>query len=244
MRVRRGPGAKLHAAHPRRRLAGSAFVLQTPGLESTLRVLVPTMAGLLACTGVGSLDSAHGAADPLTAARLEAATRLVTAFGPRSSGTPGEAAAREGLASELVALGLPVERHGFVWEPWLRGDATISMGEARWPAQALSPSPPVEGLQAPLVDGDAPVIAGAIALFRSSDGSRAQQFSDAILGRAAGLIRVTDDLGHHGEELVEVGHTTGSGLPAVAVDRATGDALAGSSASRSPSPSGPAPPRP
>ncbi len=182
---------------------------------------------LAACAPHAAEDSASLGPLPFSADRLEAATRLLTDLGPRSSGTPGEAAARDVLMEAFSARGLEEGHHNFSWSPWLRGTARLTVGETVFPAQALSPSPTTRGLQAPLVlAGDEPLQDRA-ALYRSSEGSRSSQFSDALFSGVAAMIRVTDEEGLDGETLVEVGHTlTGSAIPAVAVDRTTGDALA------------------
>ena len=181
----------------------------------------------LSACAPAAMDSASAGTPPFSADRLESATRLLTDLGPRASGTPGEAAAREALVAAFSARGLEEDHHRFSWSPWLRGSARLSVGDTVFPAQALSPSPTTQGLRAPLALAGDPVLEDHAALYRSSDGSRSSQFSDALFSGVAALIRVTDEEGHEGEPLVEVGHTlTGSALPAVAVDRATGDALA------------------
>src|SRR5688500_14446158 len=76
-----------------------------------------------------------------------------TAGGPRLGGTPGEAAARDVVAALLAESGLAVEQAPFSWEPWLPGDASITVDGATFPAEPLSPSPPTDGLELPLADG-------------------------------------------------------------------------------------------
>lgn len=183
----------------------------------------------LALAGCAAPDSGAPAGDHtpvFTAAAIEARTRLLTDVGPRSSGTAGERAGQRAVEEAFAELGLPVERHAFTWSPWLRGTAQITVGDDVFAARALSPSPTTRGLTAPLTLATAGAEPGSLALFRSADGSRSGQFSDALFSGVAGMIRVTDDVGHDDEPLVEVGHTlTGSLLPAVAVDKETGDAL-------------------
>ncbi len=179
---------------------------------------------LLAC--VAPVEDSAAPSSGFTAERLEAATRVLTDLGPRASGSPAEVQARDAVVAMLQQAGLAPELAPFTWSPWVRGEASLAIGDQQWPALALSPSPTTTGLRLRLADGASGDLDGAAALFRSSDGSRAEQFASALLGGAAAMIRVTDDLDTDGSPLVEVGHTLwGTSLPSVAVDRTTGDAL-------------------
>lgn len=176
---------------------------------------------LLSCTG-DSVDTG-AAAEPLSAARLEAQTAALVALGPRMVTTEAEARAADLIEEALLAAGLTPQRAPFAWEAWLPGAATVTLGGTRHPAEALSPSPATAGLAGALATE---AVAGKIALYSSSDGSRADQFAAAFTGGAEAMIRITDDRTAAGEVLVEVGHTLqGSSLPAIAVDAEVGAAL-------------------
>jgi aminopeptidase YwaD len=176
---------------------------------------------------LGLIGCAHdepGPPEVLTAAELSRATATLTDLGPRLVGTAGEDEAAAAVERELRDAGVDVETWGFSWDAWNPGEAHVRAGDRVFDAEPLSPSPPTSDLTAVLAPGDD--VAGAIALRRSHDGSRAEEFVDAATGGAVALIRVTDDVDDDGSPLIEVGHTlAGATLPCVAVDRPTGDAL-------------------
>lgn len=176
---------------------------------------------LLACAPSPS-DS--GDIDWLTAERLEALTRRLTDLGPRQVATDAEPLAAAEVEAMLLEAGLPdVQRAPFVWDAWLPGEASITLDGAVLAAEPLSPSPTTVGLTGTLSRG---ATSGGIALYSSSDGSRAEQFLLALTGGAAAMIRITEDLDTDGGPLIEVGHTlAGSSMPALAVDAETGALL-------------------
>lgn len=186
---------------------------------------------LMACgpstgsTGPGDTDPGPAGPKPeLTEARLEAHTRALTDLGPRLSATPAEAEAERVVMQALKAGGLEPELAPFVWDAWRPGTATLAIGDQRWDVEAHSPSPD-SVLTAPLVAEGGPMD-GAIGLYSSNTGSRAEHFLRAVTTGAAAFIRITDFVGHDGEALVEVGHTLeGSTMPGAAVDTFVGDEL-------------------
>lgn len=176
---------------------------------------------LLACTSPPT-DSAD--TDWLTAEKLSELTRRLTDLGPRQVATDAEPLAAAAVEAMLLEGGLEdVERAPFTWDAWLPGAASVTLGGQTFSAEPLSPSPTTTGLTGTLTSG---ATAGGIALFSSSDGSRAEQFLLALTGGADAMIRITESLDADGGPLIEVGHTLeGSSLPAVAVDAETGAAL-------------------
>lgn len=162
--------------------------------------------------------------DPLVEGRLEALTQALVDLGPRMVTSPAEAQAAALVEASFLEVGLPAHRAPFSWDPWLPGTASVSVGGQVLPAVPLSPSPVTDGLQGTLAVRD---VAGQVALFYSDDGSRASQFTTALTGGAAAMVRISTERTHTGEPLVEVGHTLqGSALPAIAVDADTGAVLA------------------
>jgi hypothetical protein len=175
----------------------------------------------LACTPT-STDSVD--IDWLTAEKLDEMTRRLTDLGPRQVATDAEPLAAEVVEAMLLEGGLEdVERAPFVWDAWLPGTATLTVGDSILSAEPLSPSPTTTGLTGTLTSG---ATSGGIALYSSDDGSRAEQFLFALTGGAAAMIRITESLDEDGGPLIEVGHTLeGSSMPAVAVDAVTGAIL-------------------
>lgn len=163
--------------------------------------------------------------DWLTADALHSATLELTALGPRTNGTPAEAAASEQVLASFREMGLQgVEAEPFVWDVWLRDQAIVTSAAGSASARAWSPSPSgeVSGVLA-RVEGD---VEGRMALSRSGQMTRAQAFTQALLGGAVGLIHVSEDVADDGADLIEVGHTLdGSSLLAAAVSGADGNAL-------------------
>lgn len=185
--------------------------------------LLPWVA-LVACTGDPAQPPVAPAPVALDAARLRDHTRALTELGPRLSATPAEARAEAVVVERLRAAGLTPRVDDFVWDAWRPGTATLTVGGQSWAVEAHSPSPSTE-LDAPLVleGGD---LAGAIALFSSDSGSRAEHFLRAAADGAVAFVRISDFLDHDGGPLVEVGHTLeGSTMPGAAVDAVVGDAL-------------------
>lgn len=186
---------------------------------------------LAACTGTSDLpessEDSQAPSEPLSAEALSQGTTRLTAIGPRLVGTPEEEAARDEVIAMFEEAGLAeVGPHTFVWDAWQPGPSTLRVGDGEWSAEPLSPSPATEGLEAPLVVAGTGDITGAIAIYSSDDGARAEQFLAANAADAAAMIRVTEDLDTDGKVLVEVGHTFETvRLPAVAVDRDAGAAL-------------------
>jgi len=165
------------------------------------------------------------APQPVTAADLLRATSALTDIGPRSSGTPGEALARQIVVDALSETGLDVTEHSFVWSPWVPGEASVQVGDAFWSAEPLSPSPPTSGLTLSLARGGSEV-SGQAALWFSDDASRAEQYLAGVAAGAQAMIRVTEDLDHDGTPLIEVGHTWSlASTPAVTVNRDVGAEL-------------------
>jgi len=183
---------------------------------------------LAGCTGTQVEPSEpQTTLDPLSAEALDQGTTRLTAIGPRLGGTPEEEAARDEVIAMFEEAGLQeVGPHEFVWDAWTPGAATLRVGDGEWSAEPLSPSPATEGLEAPLVVAGTGDLAGAIAIYSSDDGARAEQFLEANAADAAAMVRVTEDLARDGELLVEVGHTFETvRLPAVAVHRDAGASL-------------------
>ncbi|MEQ1564765.1 MAG: M28 family peptidase [Myxococcota bacterium] len=162
--------------------------------------------------------------DPLDPGELHDATSALTSIGPRQVATQGEDAARAWFEQRFAALGLTsVVAEPFVFDAWRPGTASVQV-DREVPVEALSPSPAAD-LIVPL-RSSTEGFEGAAVLMSSGDGSRADAFLTAATGGAAALIRVTEDIDFDGSPLVEVGHLLdGSTLPAVAVDRGTGDWL-------------------
>ncbi len=165
------------------------------------------------------------APEPLTAAALETATRAMTDLGHRMVATQNEELARIAVMDLFVRAGLQeVASVPFVWDAWTGGAATVHVGEQSWPALPLAPSPVTQAELGVLTTSGE--LDGTVYLASSKDGSRAEQFADALLGGAEGLIRITEDRDPDGTLLVEVGHTLdGVDLPSLAVDHSVGDAL-------------------
>lgn len=181
---------------------------------------------LLACSAPVTGSSVPADIEVFTAEHLEQVTGRLTAVGPRTSASAAEVSARDVVVELLSSAGLEPELVGFTWDPWIRGTARLEVGEQSWEAKALSPSPTTTDLRLELVDAATAEVSGKAALYHSTDGSRSQQFADALLGGADAMIRVSDQLDDDGEDLVEVGHTLwGTALPSVAVDLETGQAL-------------------
>ncbi len=163
--------------------------------------------------------------DPFTKAELEAATRALTDIGHRMVATDNEWLARAAVMDLFVRAGLEdIEAVPFTWDAWTGGEATITVDGESWPALPLSPSPELESeLGALTTEGE---LEGRVYLASSDDGSRAEQFADALFSGAEGLVRITEDQDPDGTKLIEVGHTLeGVSLPSLAVDNRVGDAL-------------------
>lgn len=180
---------------------------------------------LIACGGpVGA--AADGPRVELTAERLAEHTAALTDLGPRSSGTPAEIEAERLVFERLKAAGLDVQRDPFTWDAWRPGTATLSVGSTSWEIEAHSPSP-VTDVTGPLVlDGEDE--SGAIALYSTDTGSRADHFLRAASNGALGFIRINDFLDFDGSPLIEVGHTLeGSTMPGGSVDAFVGEEMRG-----------------
>jgi Zn-dependent M28 family amino/carboxypeptidase len=179
---------------------------------------------LLACHAPETTDSKT---DLLSADAIEASTKSMTDLGARLVATPAEDAAREWLVSRFGTLGLvDVSAEPFTYDAWVPGTATVTVDSETRDALPFSPTGSlIEGLTAPLY-GPGDAFSGGFVVISSDDGSRGDAFTTATFGGAAGLIRITDQVGHHGQQLVEVGHTlTGAAMPSVSVSQETGNWL-------------------
>jgi Iap family predicted aminopeptidase len=186
--------------------------------------LIPVLSiSLTACTHPA--EPTPDPEDPLTADALAAATAALTDLGPRQVATPAEAEARDVVEDAFREAGLAdVAAEPFVFDAWLPGEASVTIGEKTWSVEALSPSPETD-LTAELTD-DPDDAAGKVLLLSSDDGSRAEEFVRATTSGAVAMIRVTEEVDPDGSPLVEVGHTlSGTSFPSVAVDHATGARL-------------------
>ena len=180
---------------------------------------------LLACNE-GYVPEKPVVLQPLDATALEDVTRELTDLGPRMVATPAEEEATVLMETLFTEAGLvDVRREGFEWEAWVPGPARLEVGTDVYDALALSPTPPTDGLTAPMVleGGDA---SGAVLVVTGEGTSRGVQALGAATSGARGMIRVTEATTDDGDLLTEVGHTLmGLSLPSFAVDADTGAAL-------------------
>ncbi len=174
---------------------------------------------LLAC------EDPAPAREMLTAAELKTATETLTDIGHRMVATENEEKARVAVMDLFVRAGLEdVASVPFAWDAWTGEEATLQVGDQTWSAWPLSPSPVTHQTLGPLTSEGS--LEGAVYLASSKAGSRAEQFSEALLGGAEALIRITESIDPDGTRLIEVGHTLdGVALPSLAVDHDAGDDL-------------------
>ncbi|MCA9571810.1 MAG: M28 family peptidase [Myxococcales bacterium] len=156
------------------------------------------------------------------------ATAELLDVGPRLVGTPAEVEATDVVVRLFQDAGMQdVRREAFVWDAWQPGTAAVEVAGARYPAEPLSPTPPlagVTGLLALETDAD---VTDRIVIATSAGTSRGAQVLLLRAAGAAGMVRVSE---RHDDEdggpLVEVGHTfVGVRWPSLAVDADVGAEL-------------------
>jgi aminopeptidase YwaD len=199
------------------------------------------------CSGDGRRDTQNltheGILGYVSADRLRVISRDLTAIGPRYCGTEGETQARNYVAGRFAQMGLDVSFQPFTYTLWNPVSLEMDLegpeaGPVPGVSLGFSPSTPPAGLSAQTVyvgrglKEDYTKLTwaetfGKIHLADSAaDTNRTILYLNAQLHWAAGFVHMKTWKGDGGESLVEVGSVQPlATIPAVAVDKETGDRL-------------------